>query len=73
MILTIQVKNEEVPNIMKDIMDENEITVTGVTTSMFIHNDAVDKAFEKLEQFENLISMGLIDKRALKQVGYTNG
>ena len=69
MVLSIVV-NEEANNFVGSMMSDELVTLTGRIVSVHRQDDAIDKAFEKVEQFENLIAMGLIDQDALDAIGY---
>ena len=69
MILSIIV-NEFTEEQKLDAFANREITVSGKVEGMFFQDGAIHKAFEKVEMFENLIAMGLIDQEALNEMGY---
>lgn len=70
MILTLVVKESLTEQQREDAFAGKDITITGSLECMFAHNDAITKMSEKVEMFENLIGMGLIDKESLEEIGY---
>ena len=70
MVIGIIVDGEVDDDIIGSMVTDEVVTLTGRIVTVNSEDDALNKAYEKVEQFENLISMGLIDQDVLNEIGY---